>query len=1285
MNFIRNKLISGVESRKYRLELSKKANNVKDDIKAVKFKLDLSEIEPELKDRILNFSDYSEIYNALSGTDEGSINHFLFNVILNGFRIFPTKTEAQIYAASSAYKDNDFRNKITEKLGIELKDFIPSKIISKLSKSVRSTGGKDNSFSENVLLTEFNKTFAKIKVSDEEKNKIELFFKELIKPLLNNFSSFNELNKNLESACALIDTALYNNGCNTPSLKKMYLNSRNLIQNLYPGTTIVFNPDFKPFNYDIKQEPYLVVATVLSNKTDETEPSKFVKNNFTTENFNGLSWLLNTGLDLFRTQEINSLCKYFNVPDNHKQIVQNLKNIAVSVPVISAKTSEKFSKYSKFRSMIGGHLDSWITNYVKRITEIKNLIEKLPSEITLPDSFIVDNKDFLVYAGLNRKEIELLLNKINDRNYRLQISNSLKKLLGEIPECNQNDLSCVEEFSLIVNRFSKIKNQLFNILEQSENYSHTIFGDLKKKCSKELETWKKFEELPKLNTLSGGVDNANEELKKQEKLLPQIITKEDEYFEKIKGYLKTQNLKREDLFEKYKNKEQDLLLKANRNPSEYNLEELAFRHVLNIIANSVKHTDDQAVDEIKQWFKQERIFDSKNNFNKFFINKLGLLYKGPFNRSRNSVYKFSSEIKDFSTLFNELLTLVEKIIVNNSDNKMNFAVINLKTAYQSIYINLYDELLPNQIVKPEFPLDLENNLISEQLAFELNKEMCESSVIRKVIALYKSIIYGIQVKLSREKFYLRNNFTWLENHSLFYVPKKCNWKIPERYLKLNLYQQLLKNNLMVFTDKPNEIDVPATFNITVKALNKIPELNKFLLQLPHDWLYEMPYKTNKDDCIETALEFNKDFISKNKVPYAVKKINRTIAARLIGPSKYKNMLDSMLISDRITFGDMNLLCDQKVSQLFKDNSVNLKHEELTQSIVVPLKYEGFGRDPERKADFENLIAIDQGEYGFSYAVFSLKDIGNAKAEPIAKGTMHMKTIKQFNRTVDAYRKNHKQSLQKFNQRFDTTAFNYREKLVGDIFGFIVALMNKYNAFPVLEHEVSELEEGSRKLDLVYKTTNSCFLKNQVDAQESFRKTHWNGADYWNTDYQLERITPDGKSEITDFRLYPGAFVSAYMTSKICHICNRNAFDLLKQIEEQSPDKTFPVINGEVTVAGEVLKLYKQPSNSQIVPNLKMKNKKYRTYNSIKENAPWTEPYNSNKPLDIRALRSLCLKNLRRKQKSQRAIDSTASAYYCIFKDCPCHNKYQYADVNAAINIGRRLLSRLTLKKKKENS
>ena len=76
-----------------------------------------------------------------------------------------------------------------------------------------------------------------------------------------------------------------------------------------------------------------------------------------------------------------------------------------------------------------------------------------------------------------------------------------------------------------------------------------------------------------------------------------------------------------------------------------------------------------------------------------------------------------------------------------------------------------------------------------------------------------------------------------------------------------------------------------------------------------------------------------------------------------------------------------------------------------------------------------------------------------------------------------------------------------------------------------------------------------------------------------------------------------------------------------------------------------------------------------------ERASWTEPF-ANAKLTVEVFQKKLQDSMRREPKSLQSKDTSQSRYYCVFTDCPCHNKEQHADINAAVNIGRRFLESL---------
>lgn len=140
----------------------------------------------------------------------------------------------------------------------------------------------------------------------------------------------------------------------------------------------------------------------------------------------------------------------------------------------------------------------------------------------------------------------------------------------------------------------------------------------------------------------------------------------------------------------------------------------------------------------------------------------------------------------------------------------------------------------------------------------------------------------------------------------------------------------------------------------------------------------------------------------------------------------------------------------------------------------------------------------------------------------------------------------------------------RENVIGDVCHVIELLMEKYQAFPVLESSVGNFESGGKQLELVYKSVSSMYLQGENDARNALRKHHWKGANSWTHPRLLKRIW-DNKNKVwheTDtepLNLYPGAAVNPAGTSQTCQHCGINPVALLRN--QKGAPETLPVGEG----------------------------------------------------------------------------------------------------------------------------
>lgn len=148
---------------------------------------------------------------------------------------------------------------------------------------------------------------------------------------------------------------------------------------------------------------------------------------------------------------------------------------------------------------------------------------------------------------------------------------------------------------------------------------------------------------------------------------------------------------------------------------------------------------------------------------------------------------------------------------------------------------------------------------------------------------------------------------------------------------------------------------------------------------------------------------------------------------------------------------------------------------------------------------------------------------------------------------------------------------------------------------------------------------------------------------------------------------PGAAVNAKWSSRICSCCGGNVAELIERAKAAGTTEIPIDGNGEATLFGRTVRLY-GPPNAEAKKKARRRN----------ERADWNVPLTPQK-LKIDQFFKLAKANMRRPPKSLQSKDTSQSRYYCVFSDCPRHAQEQHADVNAAVNIGRRFLKRIRLR------
>ena len=1271
-------LVSGEALRNYRHRLAG-FSNPKDSVLTTKFRLSCP--ESEVIQANGDFDLYRSLYDVVEGVDKGSITYFLFSVILSGFRLFSAAGEASIFSTRAAYDEKRFATALKTLVGAELPGFTVEGILTRLKKAVRPTNGKDNRFVVEVIEREYCRDLLGRKLPPEANEEIaRSLVKDIAQELLQaGFDSWLSVEKDLPKAIEAVDRVFQNRG-NFPSLSQMVEKS-NRIHPLPEKSTIVFDPSVPMQTMSALEGkiPYAAVATILQydEMDDPAKAGVFIKNHLTTAKANGLSWLFNKGLELFKTTDPEELCELYSVPHSEIARVEQIVEAARAVPELTLfKSGKNNFGYHDFRTGFAGRMDSWTSNYVKRLQELQTLVGAIEKTLPMPD-FTCEAGDFLPTTACRREEIQNLL--LGFEELRPQAERSLQHLFGSKNEDKVDDVQIVEDFASIANSLFAIKEQLTNALNQAEEDKKSVWKPYVSGFKKELEAWKCLVRLPKLNKISGGVPSVEEELQKADALFTRTANAAEMHFAGVSDWLDAEGQSVDVVasITKVEQKRAD----ARKNKG-LNGRELAVRSILHRLGRTIRDRRDGCADELRQWFERERIFAEKRHFNQYFFNRLGSLYVSPFSRSGHQAYRIGKDVLDRAEgiwqSFEDFIDArrdrywLSKTAEGDTYRQLRFLRF-------SLVISAIASEIPTAVAALRLPAGDLFDVVPAGLRMMFAKPTVTASTLNQAFNCYLSLLSGAMIVLRREQFYLRTKFMWVGNTTLKYVPKEKAWALPkDRYSQSKLWKAVFDQNLLV-EDADGKIDTVKTFENVLKELDGNPSapLRELLHQLPHDWYYELPIgEYQKDTKTVPALAIVKDG-GKGTVIKAGK-ADPAVACRLIGPNSMKERIDAMLLDARVKTGDMTLLVNQRYSQ----EGMTVVREQTDFELAVPLT-SPIIKPKEGSRLFKRVVAIDQGEMGIAFAVFNLTDVGNASAAPVAQGTVTIPSIRRLIKGVRRYRKGG-QAIQKFNQRYDSTMFTLRENVAGDVCGAIAGLMSRYAAIPVLERDVRNLASGSKQLALVYKMVNARFVSDGIDAHRLERQSWWFGAQSWTVPEflkgvpeefvapknlkQKDLVREDGIA-FFPLRVSPGACVPAKWTSRICSHCGGNVSEIVAELEAEERRTKKPVKihldeNGEVVLKGHRIRLYARPKGKTV--------KMARRRN---ERAPRVEPV-KNETLGLKEFHRLAIENLRRPPKSLQTKDTSQSRYFCVFTDCSCHNKEQHADVNAAINIGRRFLKDL---------
>ena len=987
-----------------------------------------------------DFRAAQNLHNIVSGVGYGSLIGYLCAVHLSGFRLYPS----------------------TREVGKVLQD-IPSEIIKKFLDSFEARYGcrPEKSLLENTV-DWFGKTMKK------RKNEKERVFE--TKYLAGRLQSVlgDSQDKLLEKArkhfAGIIADAMYKkfsdkkdgfaamkndiNGAMQAAhaaLKKERIEFPQE-SNLQSEGAILFCPE-REINGEIDDSIalYQVVALVAceirqaGSKTG-VDVKNIQKQISGGDNHNGLSWLFGVGWRRF--VESNAAELAIQLPRKSegeafnkciKRIQQYAKAIDRDNGALPFFRGEKH--YAKFRTQVGGGLDSWIGNYWKRLGDLREASSDEPSVDFLPRELLSNEhaEEIFGILGTTADNVGRSVEQAAD-SFR-KIAKLIEKFMGyrdSLPTAQDKD-----DFDAHAATIEAVFGELMQIQKMADDRCKRVIGELgndemespKRKTrgrekgggvdSEKVEVWKELSGMTipdwlkkprKLNKYTGGAHPADVQKHVADKAeeFSRLFGEWREYGKRLTGECgriaipaetdgwKNMKAHAKQAWQKETRESTGIWLLTQTNWHDLSEDadakdraslESARETVrfLNKLGRLAQRMDGDNKREIAKLLSP-CFADYKNGksvkCNAFLYNNRGALWKGKYGVRYpplllgEAAYSFDWEVK---------LDEVAKTWLKDMDgDKCRDKLRDWLELQRLLFVHRMKEMkaeVPTNKARPNLPADKMRAHWRRALAVDA----VPANICRQMFNLYYSELRGMLFSLLRESFILRAAFRpILENHSFVQTPKADReWKVPRH---LDNSTKPIQKALSALKDRGlyagQTIKNPVDAHSWMCSDTKLPKEAKraYFSQAPHDWHLILPWFGKENFSPVNGLKISKTGELKGKSDVA--------AVRMRGPTAYKNRIVQVL-GGKWKAGEHTLIIEQEyeIAELrWRNNILTAKVEEYRPPSgfgAVPFDFPEVGgakhdKDDSPKAKpggqgyiWDRIVAIDLGERGIGYAVFDI--------------------------------------------------------------------------------------------------------------------------------------------------------------------------------------------------------------------------------------------------------------------------------------------------------------------------
>ncbi|WP_415912427.1 type V CRISPR-associated protein Cas12c [Neptuniibacter sp. QD37_11] len=984
--------------------------------------------------------------------------------------------------------------------------------------------------------------------------------------------------------------------------------------------------------------------------------------------YNGLSWLLGGGLDLFGKFTAEEVSDALNAP---KEVVTPLCKMASR---LVADIDRSWGDASDYRNHVGASLDSFMMMYWARLEELEAYAEGLTPvlEKVLPEALFQSKAERLFLGTAPASEVKARWNALPETIVALKNHIAQAKGFAETPtaadfEAIEAAIADIYDLGALLNKVRNNGRQALRDAEVSKD--PVIKADLE--ALAEMTQWddvitsalddkgagskedegavvvgkRSLFKPPKINEFGRTRTPSEVAYANQMALLPKALAWLDEYapcddVESIAEDLIAAHKDNEIRHHDMRGKELDL------NAAELMARRKTFDEWFAFWRNLSEDARVYAFTIMKDL--QGQLASSREKLswstlcNSFVFARKGVFYKNLYARSKHREYAMNHQglaVFDLGGLVAQMYSWAE---ARQNDSKVAFNdFIEVRGKLATWYAKGMAGTFEARQVDPRLtaPEGLEISLTGREM-FALKADRVDAEtyqrIMNRVIVAVREVA-TLTTKQAFDEVFSLKPLSKLK--PLVYVPRlrtsdgKARRWTPPGHLRFG--HSLAAATLQACWDDVADGDsvaMPDLFGLCLNHLTS-PGYKALLAEMPHTWGWacSLPGLSIQEGMLDCAaaesLSVEKDKVSKNR---------QLKVFAFDAPRRWLNLMDRVLKAEaKNAPGQVKVEASWVPEQGWQDARVFL---QLPMATEIPQE--------SGQGDFlNNLIGIDLGERGIGFSVRAIAD--GVEGEPIAKGFVPIPAIKKLIQATSDYRKKHVKKAK--NGRSPHVNFSrMRESVTGHVRSAINHLMYYYRGLPVLEAELGNLESGRQALSHVYNAVISSYTFSGVSMQDSKREHIWRGKHFTHPDYQL--VTKRNNKEVVkDLNFFPATVVNAAGTSQTCACCGVNATKLVRD-----SGKTRFGINqkGQVEIDGQCIQLLK-------ISGLKVGTR---------------VPYEAGDIKSADLIKQIA--SQRRLAPPNGGKDTTQSRFLCPMTECDQHEFLVHADTNAADNIVKRKLQRI---------